>query len=88
MYFSIFTLKFANFCNLYPIFPQKMPILTIFSQKSAILDNFLLLKVNNMGKFFHNFSAERGKIDFCGRIFTYIWMKMFLAMWTSLEGIL
>ena len=47
-----------------------MLILTIFSQKSASLDNFPLLKVTNMGIFFHNFFAGGGKIDFCGRIFT------------------
>ena len=48
-----------------------MPILTIFSQKSAILDNFLLLKVKNMGKFFHKFFADLGEIKIFGRIFTY-----------------
>ena len=38
--------------------------------KSAIFDNFPLLKVENMGKFFHNFLLPRKKIDFFGRIFT------------------
>ena len=53
-------------------FSQKMLILTIFSQKSAILKNFPILKVKNMGKFFHNFFASRGKNNFFGRIFTYV----------------
>ena len=36
-------------------------ILTIFSKRSAILDNFPLQKVKNMGKFFHNFFDGWGK---------------------------
>ena len=49
--------------------PQKVQILTffegkilaIFSKRSAILDNFPLQKVKNMGKFFHNFFDGWGK---------------------------
>ena len=37
-----------------------MLILTIFSQKSAILKNFPILKVKNMGKVFHKFFADWG----------------------------
>ena len=73
--FWYFTPKFAKFCNLYPkrckfwqFFPQIMLILTISSQKSAILDNFPLLKVKNMGKFFHNFYARQGKSRFFWQI--------------------
>ena len=42
-----------------------MLILTIFSQKSVILDNFPFMKVRNI------FSLAREKIYFFGRIFTY-----------------
>ena len=67
--FSIFIHEFANFCNLYP---QKVQILTIFSKKSAILDNFPFLKEKNMGKFFSQFFHQPGKNRFFGRIFTYV----------------
>ena len=48
-----------------------MLILAIFSQISAILDNFPLPKVKNMGKFFHIFLLAMEKTDYCGRISTY-----------------
>ena len=38
------------FADTQEIFPQKMLILTILSQRIGILDNFPLLKVKNMGK--------------------------------------
>ena len=41
-----------------------MLILTIYSPKSAILDNYPLLKVKIMGKFFHNFFGDWGKNNF------------------------
>ena len=48
----------ASFCK---IFPQKSANLDIFRQKRANLDNFPLMKVQNRGKLFNNFSAYRGK---------------------------
>ena len=45
--FAIYTPKSANFYNFSPII--------------AILDNFPVLKVKNMGKFFHNCFAGWGK---------------------------
>ena len=48
----LLTPKSANFC--------------IFTQKSVYLDNFPLLKVKNMGKFFHNSFADQGKNVFWG----------------------
>ena len=47
--------------------PLDLQIFEIYTQKSAnfdksaILDNFPLLKVENMGKFFHNFFRWPGK---------------------------
>ena len=76
-FFPILSPKFANFA----IFLQKMLILTIFSQKSAILKNFPLLKVKNMGKVFHNFFANKGKTYFFGRIFTNVelqWLHSYM----------
>ena len=69
---AILTLKNANFdtfsiqflplnLKIFSMFTQKMLILTIFSKKSAVLNYFPLLKVKNMGKFFHNFLAGWGK---------------------------
>ena len=58
--------------------PLDLQIFAIYTQKSAIfdksaiLDNFPLLKVENMGKFFHNFFRWPGKNLFFGRIFTYV----------------
>ena len=49
---------------MFSIFTPKMQILTIFSHKSAILDNIPLLKVKNVGKFFHNFFTGPGKNRF------------------------
>ena len=49
-----------------------MLILTIFSQRSAILDNFPLLKVKNRGEIFHNFLPTGEIINLVGRIFTYV----------------
>jgi len=48
-----------------------MIIMTIFSKKGAILDNFPLLKVKIWGDF-SQFFASRGKHRFFGRIFTYV----------------
>ena len=45
------------------IFPLKMLILTNFP-KNEILNNFPLLKVKNMGKFFHNFFTGWEKVNF------------------------
>ena len=45
-FFQFLTLNF----QIFEIFPQKMLILTILSQRIGILDNFPLLKVKNMGK--------------------------------------
>ena len=46
IFFQFLTLNF----QIFEIFPPRMLILTILSLKSAILDNFPLLKVKNMGK--------------------------------------
>ena len=46
IFFQFLTLNF----QIFEIFPQKMLILTILSQRIGILDNFPLLKVKNMGK--------------------------------------
>ena len=60
----LFTLKSAIFQTFNPKFPkflkfsQKMLILTILSQKTAIFDNFPLLKEKDIGKlslFFETF---------------------------------
>ena len=57
--------------KIFAIFPQKMLILTIFSQRSAISKNFPLLKVKIWGKFFTIFSLTGENINFFYRIFTY-----------------
>ena len=44
--------------------PTKMLFSTNIYQKRALLDNFPLLKVKNIGKFFHNFFISRGKNRF------------------------
>ena len=46
------------------MFTQILVVLTIFSQNIPILDNSPLLKVKNMGKFFHNIFVGRGKCRF------------------------
>ena len=59
--------------------PTKLQIfdnLTIFPPKNAILDNFPLLKMKNMGKFFHNFFVGQGKNRFFGRILTYEYLPL------------
>ena len=50
--------------QIFAIFPKKCYFWQFFSQKCAILDNFPLLKVKIMGKFFHNFFAVWEKIIF------------------------
>ena len=59
--------KSANFDTFYPIFSIFTPKFAIFPQKNANFDNFFpkkcnfILKVKNMGKFFHSFFAGWGK---------------------------
>ena len=53
-FFQFLTLNF----QIFEIIPQKMLILTILSQKTAIFDNFPLLKEKDIGKlslFFETF---------------------------------
>ena len=57
LFFSIFTPKFANFCN---FSPKNVNLDNFFPKKSAILDNFPLLKV----KTWENFFVVRGKNRF------------------------
>ena len=69
--------------------------LFFLGQNSAIFDNFPLLKVKNMGKFFHNFFAGWGKNKFLwqnihkrvggSRIFKSLNSKL-LSCWTHWAG--
>ena len=60
--------------------------MTIFSQKSAILKNFQLLKVENMGKVFHNFFADWGKNQFFGQNI-HLWSQLLAFFWyVSMEN--
>ena len=78
--------------QIFAVYIQKSANFDIFSQISAILDNFPLLKVKNMGKFFHNFVTGRGKNRFlwqnihlclCFHCECYVWLGVNIQLSTE-----